>query len=148
MIKTTAYELDVWQFMDPSKKPGQIPVLEASIEPCPGIVKPPTTTVGTAALVIWNPTEAQIRDVKYSTQSEDEREQLRQQLYRRNYEFDRALYYKRREAIGRTRTRIVDTIEDNTTYISGIESPHQILIKLKNRFSPTDKIRELELDAK
>ena len=129
VIRTTALGADIWDLIDPGKPKASIPALALPIRPEPSHIKPPEA--GQAATT-------------YSQLSTDEKEQFRQ--LQTDYNYDRKEYDRKRKALADIRVRIVETIKrDYVSYTYKCESVHDILVKLKDRLAPTDKIREREL---
>jgi hypothetical protein len=80
----------------------------------------------------------------YSRLSTDEKEQLRQ--LQADYTYDRKEYDRKRKALAEIRIRIVETIKgDYVAYTHKCNTVYDILVKLKDRIAPTDKIRERDL---
>jgi hypothetical protein len=110
-------------------------------KPRPSDVSPPTNTAGD---LIADPTEAQLLAVRYKSLDDNEREEYRQM--QRDYEYERVKYDRCCEALAKIGTRIQSSVHiDKMHYTYNCDSVHEMLLKLRKRFAPTDTIREQEL---
>jgi hypothetical protein len=101
----------------------------------------PTDAAGN---LISEPTEIQWKPVHFTSLSETEREEYRQM--QRNFECDGAKYDRCREALGKIRTKIQNSVAvENLHYTFDCNSVYVMLLKPNKRFAPTDTIKEYEL---
>jgi hypothetical protein len=129
VIRTAALGADIWDLINPSKSKTSIQRLEPPLRPEPLDVKPP---------VAGQP------PTTFSKLSVDEKEQLRQ--LQSDYNYDRKEYDRKRKALADVRIRIVESLKrDYISYTHNCETVHDLLVKLKERIAPTDKIWEREL---
>jgi hypothetical protein len=129
VIRTAALGADIWDLINPNKSKTQIKSLAQPLRPEPADIKPPAEGEVTTA---------------YSQLSTDEKEQLRQ--LQADYNYDRKEYDRKRKALADIRIRIVESLKrDYISYTHRCESVYDLLVKLKERIAPTDKIREREL---
>jgi len=129
VIRTTALGADIWELINPNKSKAQIKSLTQPVRPEPADIRPPADGEVTTA---------------YSDLSTDEREQLRQ--LQSDYNYDRKEYDRKRRALADIRKQIVETIKrDYVSFTHKCDTVHDILVRLKDRIAPTDKIREREL---
>jgi hypothetical protein len=129
VIRTTALAADIWDIINPNKSAANILQLTQLIRPEPSNVKPPAAGQPPTA---------------FSQLSTDEKEQLQQ--LQSDYNYDRKEYNRKRKTLAEIRVRIVESIKrDYVAYTHKCETVHDILVKLKDRIAPTDKIRKREL---
>jgi len=127
--RTTALASDIWDLINPDELKANIPQLTQPTRPEPSDVKPP---------------EVGQLPTAYSMLSTDEKEQLR--LLQSDYTYDRKEYDRKRKALADIRIRVVETIKrDYVSYTHKCATVHDMLVKLKDRIAPTDKIRERQL---
>jgi hypothetical protein len=129
VIWTTALGADIWDLINPNELKANIPQLTQPTRPEPSDIKRPAA--GEPPTV-------------YSRLSTDEKEQLRQ--LQADYTYDRKEYDRKRKALAEIRIRIVETIKrDYVAYTHKCNTVYDMLVKLKDRIAPTDKIRERDL---
>ena len=84
------------------------------------------------------------RAPRFSDLTPDEKEQLR--WLQEEYIEDRKAYRRKKEALAKIRTKIQESIDpDHFVYTMDQESTYDIMVKLKNRFKPTDLARKKDL---
>lgn len=124
VIHTTALGADIWDCINPNKEKDTI-----------------------QALIL--PPKPDLKDIKanataYSELSTDEREQYRQ--LQSDYNYERKEYDRKRKALADIRAEIIKTIkQDFISYTHNTETVYDLLVKLKERIAPTDKIHKREL---
>jgi hypothetical protein len=129
VIRTAALGADIWDLINPNKSRTAVQRLEQPLRPEPSAVAPP---------IEGQPTTT------FSQLSTDEKEQFRQ--LQADYNYDRKEYDRKRKALADIRIRIVESLKrDYISYSHNCDSVHDLLVKLKERIAPTDKIREREL---
>ncbi len=80
----------------------------------------------------------------FSSLLTDEKEQLR--TLQSDYSYDHKAYDQKKQALANIRIRIIKSIkQDYLSYIHNYNTIYNILVKLKDRISLIDKIREQEL---
>ena len=128
--KVTALERDVWKFINPSIKRSALPQLLRPEPPTPSTVHPPIqgSTTPTA----------------YSHLTVDEKEEY--QCLNERYTIDERRYEQQEHALAAMRTVIHNTTKkDLLIYLIGCDTAYDMLVKLKTRFCPNDKIMERNL---
>ena len=124
IIKTKAVGGEVWRFLDPAIAKDKIPSLTEPTIPTPQDVNPDKTSL------------AQLND--------DEKEELRFQ--RLSYKRKIATFDRQKAAIATLRSFIQETVTRTyLTYTFGCDTPHDMLVALKQRVAPTDQARKIEL---
>jgi hypothetical protein len=124
VIHTTALGADIWDHINPNKEKDTLQDL----------ILPP---------------KPELKDIKanataYLELSIDEREQYRQ--LQSDYSYERKEYERKRKALVDIRAEIIKTIKrDFISYTHNTETVYDLLVKLKERIAPTDKIRKREL---
>jgi hypothetical protein len=127
VIRAAAIGADIWDLINPNS--GIPKVLEEPKRPEPRDVHPE------------NPG---LPPTPFSALSTDEKEQLRTLQF--DYSYDRKAYDRKKRALANVRIRIIESIKrDYFSCTHNCETVYDILVKLKDRFSPMDKIREQEL---
>src|ERR1700730_10239084 len=115
---------DIWDYINPDKEKDTVPTLIQPPKPRLADIKAGATT--------------------YSELSTDEREQLRQ--LQSDYNYERKEYDRKRKALADIRVEIIKSIKrDFISYTHNTETVYDLLVKLKDRIAPTDKIRKREL---
>jgi hypothetical protein len=128
--KVTALERDIWKFINPSIERSALPKLTRPERPTPSLVHPPIqgSSIPTA----------------YSHLTIDEKEEYKS--LREDYAIDEKEYKQKEHALAAMRTVIFNTVKkDFLTYLIGCDTAYDMLVKLKTRFCPNDKIRERSL---
>ena len=129
VIRTMALGADVWDTLDPNKSEQDIKVLRAPTRPVISDVK---VAASGQPLVL------------YSELDTDEREHFRQ--LQSDYMYDRREYDQKRKALEDIRIKIIESIKrDYITYTYNCTTVRSLLLILKDRIAPIDKIREREL---
>lgn len=173
LIKTAALEQDIWKYINPDAAfPILFP--PEPVRPSPSTVKGPIivpqTTRQAAQLGASNPAQGtrsqasssastlastqstpdilsqspvNSREPQYSDLNQDERDYLRSLVSQ--YEEDRRDYKRQKEALARIRTKIQETLDPRHFVYARDESPYKVLVRLQERFRPTDYARKQEL---
>ena len=124
IIKTKAVGGEVWKFIDPAIAKDELPSLTEPTIPTPQDVNPDKTSL------------AQLND--------DEKEELRFQ--RLSYKRKIATFDRQKAAMATLRSFIQETVTRTyLTYTFGCDTPHDMLVALKQRVAPTDQARKIEL---
>ena len=129
VIKTIAIAGKVWEYVNPETLYNELPIL----------VEPTEPTYSDLA----EPTENRPKII-YSTLIEDEKEEFRhlQQKFKRDWE----IYMKKDTAMAAVRTRIQETVSrPNLGYTFNCNTTYDMLVKLKERLSPTNATRTREV---
>ena len=129
VVKTAAISGDVWDYINPDTLQGNVPILTEPHEPIYEDVAS---------------TNDKRLEIRYSTLTEDEKEEFKhlQQRYKRDYE----AYIRKKTALATIRTRIQESVSrPNLSYTFNCNSSYEMLVKLKERFSPTTTSRTREV---
>ena len=123
-IRTASIQADIWKFVNPDTPESELPICEEPEEPtCRSV----------------NPTVTAYRDL-----NDHEREELRdlKATYKRRYKE----YREQKSALGLLIKRIQESVDRKQHYLlEDLDTPYQMLISLKKRLSPTQKVRERDL---
>jgi hypothetical protein len=124
IIKTKAVGGEVWEFVDPATAKDTLPALTEPAIPIPQNVNPDKTSL---------------------TQLDaDEKEELKFQ--RLTYKRKIATYDRQKAAMAALRSFIQETITRTyLTYTFNCDTPHDMLVALKQRVAPTDQAKKIEL---
>jgi len=126
LIRTGAVNADIWEYVNPDTTEPILPKLTAPIEPTVSSVKAAATSY---ADLDENLT-LQLRDLKES--------------FKRHYKE----YREKKAAIAALVKRIQETVDERNHYLlEDLTTPHEMLVALKERLSPTQKIRERDVAA-
>ena len=129
VVKTAAISGDVWDYINPDTLKGNVPAFTEPNEP--------------AYQDVASASDKRL-EIKYSTLTEDEKEEFKrlQQRYKRNYE----AYIRKKAALATIRTKIQESVSrPNLAYTFNCDSSYDMLAKLKERFSPTTTSRTREV---
>jgi hypothetical protein len=140
IIKTASEKYDLWNHINP----------ETPATTLPALVEPPRPTPST---VLWPPLRTpaipagatpESAPTRYSELDSDQREALR--MLNEEYNRDIKRYDKKVEASADLKSKIQESVhKDNFEYTTNCASVWEMLCKLKARFAPTDKAKELEV---
>ncbi|POS84372.1 protein phosphatase 2A regulatory subunit PR55, partial [Erysiphe pulchra] len=129
LIQTSANEYDVWKFVNPMVKKENLAVLTEPKKPTYSDVKASTE---------------QNTSIAYSSLSPDEKEEFRQ--LKEDYNTEKKQYREQQLALGRLRIKIQESVDvAYLPYTYKCETVHDMLVKLSDRFAPTDNIRRQEV---
>jgi hypothetical protein len=126
MIKSAAIQADIWEYVNPDTEKNDLPICEEPEEPTYRTV---------------NPAAAAYKDLE-----DIEREELRdlRGTYKRKYKE----YREQKTALGALIKSIQGTVDRKNHYLlEDCNTPFDMLISLKKRLSPTQKVRERDLAA-
>ena len=126
LIRTGAVNADIWEYVNPDTTEPILPKLTAPIEPTVSSVKAAATSYGD----LDENLTLQLRDLKES--------------FKRHYKE----YREKKAAIAALVKRIQETVDERNHYLlEDLTTPHEMLVALKERLSPTQKIRERDVAA-
>ena len=164
LIKTAALEHDVWRYVNPDLPAGLSP--DQPSKPSYTDVKAPITVV-TAQAIPSGPAQStrsttgqsesssqnstpsttpSFRTPLYSDLTIDEREQYR--MLQTFYVDEIRGFKKQVGAIAKLRTKIQESIDPKLISYAKAETTHAMLVKLRDRFKPTDYNRILDARAR
>jgi hypothetical protein len=147
-LKTVATTAKIWEYVNPD-----LPVRTEWIEPqrpTPTMVRSLFSPNSVLGLDTPSTSTMQSMDgtaVTYGQLTAEEREYYRQ--VQEEYMYERKKYDKRDEALDSLRSTIQKTINrELLPYTYKCNTPYEMLTKLKTRFAPTDRGRELKVTDK
>ena len=121
LIKTGAINAEIWEYVNPDTTEASLPKLTAPIEPTVSSVRDTATSYDN----LDDNLKLQLRDLKES--------------FKRHYKE----YREKKVAIANLVKRIQETVDERQHYLlEDLTDPHNMLVALKERLSPTQKIRE------
>jgi oligoribonuclease NrnB/cAMP/cGMP phosphodiesterase (DHH superfamily) len=141
IIKTASEKYDLWKHINPETPATTLPALIEPLRPTPSTVLWPPPLRNPAIPAGATPESAPTR---YSELDNDQREALR--TLNEEYNRDIKRYNKKVKASADLKSKIQESVhKDNFEYTTNCASVWEILCKLKARFAPTDKAKELEV---
>jgi hypothetical protein len=141
IVQTTTRKADIWNLVNPSTAKEKLPKLEPPKRPMPDDVKETINTPSGSSQT--TPSTSTVAPTKFSQLTEDEKEQLR--ILQKDYKYERKKYNQRTDALNDLRVHIQSTVErGQLSYTFKCENPYDMLVKLKERFAPTNRAREQE----
>jgi hypothetical protein len=121
LIKTGAINAEIWEYVNPDTTEASLPKLTAPIEPTVSSVRDTATSYDN----LDDNLKLQLRDLKES--------------FKRHYKE----YREKKVAIANLVKRIQETVDERQHYLlEDLTDPYSMLVALKERLSPTQKIRE------
>ena len=173
IIKTAALKQDIWRFINPDLLAPLEPIepsrptltdvadpIETRV-PAPGISRQlrSATVQGESSLSSQEqgtpartptppppPTILALRPPRFSDLDADQKEYLH--VLNQRYESDHRRYLKEREALADIRGKIQETIDPKHLVYTKNDFPHTTLVKLREKFKPSDHAKKLEIRSR
>ena len=123
VIKTASITRKVQEYINPDTIQDDLPILDELLEP-------------TYSQVV----DSSQQDIKYSELNKDEKEEFKR--LQQQFKQEQEIYMKKDAAIATIRTRIQESVSrTNLGYTFNCNTPYNMLVKLKEQFSPTTTTR-------
>lgn len=124
VTKTAAQPHDIWKYIDPTTPKDELPKLT-------------------------EPDEPKAQDIDSTKNQLSDLDPADHDIYRIHYQrylHDLDDYRRQRKALQAFKARIQESVSRNIiTYTFNCETPHEVIVKLRTRFAPTDETREQEM---
>jgi hypothetical protein len=126
VIKASANNAKIWQYVNPDTDADSLPILTE-----------PT-----------NPTLQSINEAATNFSSLTDKEQLELKEQRKEYKRLYTIYEKKDDSLVKLNEKIQESIDRRNLYlIEGKYQPYEMLVALKERLAPTERVRERALIA-